>query len=1018
MATTHGAILLRHIRKLASAPDADRQLDGQLLQRYIGYGDEAAFAALVERHGPMVRSVCRSVLRHEQEAEDVFQATFLVLARTAPSIRKPQAVSSWLHGVAYRLALKVKRRTERQRRHEQQVPPPASAGAMDDVTWRELRAILHEELHRLAEKYRLPLLLCYWEGKTRDEAAAQLGWTCGTLKERLQRGRNLLRGRLTRRGLVPSAALFAAFLAERAAAALSAALVQQTARAALCFAAGKTASAGLPTAAVASLAQEALPAARLTWWALTLLILVGLGASGIVIYHGLRAGAPDTVEAAQPEAGPTDTKPESAVLAAGLPLKAGPAPAQPRPDFPTDPLPAGAVAQFGSPRFQDGDMNRCASFSPDGKWLATAGNNGPITIWDAATGKRVETHQNRGSVFDLRWKADGKLAALVAFGHDNFLMQEFVAGQKPDPKEDERLDEEARELARRPPAEVQERGRLYGCSLSPDGQSVVAIRNRADKPVQWTEVCRFTPGQTSQTVKPVARIDKATGYAAWLSGDGKVLLSQVAATMNQPAQLLAFDLAAKDKDKPAWALPLPGGNDRKPVACFSPHGKEVVMHFVEGSVELWDGPLGKRIRAFPKVAMFYHHNNGEWGGVDLTADGKRLALLHRGADGAVGGRIVDVQTGKDLCTLVPLPMPRINFGICFSADGSRVARVAFGVVRIWNADTGADACPLPGHRGAVTSIAVVGNGKTVVTTGEDFTVRAWDPKSGDELWRTVLPDFTTIKFATADAVVVAQDENWGLDSPKPGLRIELATGQSKPLPGQLGKAKRTLPLAVSPDGKKVVTLAFDAKKPAFEVWSWPAGERLAQVPLEPPGKFGLRYCAAAYFTPDGQQLVALLYYDDPAEQEAMRRVPAHPFIERWDLAAGKLLDRSKPGKGNEPQLLPCGKGLWSWTAENEIRDAITGALLVKLQFPEDEAIDVYRSRAAALSADGKSLAIAENVPGRSSGNRIVVFDLGTGKLARTFPANSSIHALHYLPDGRLVSLGDTAILWSVTAGKP
>ena len=184
----------------------------QLLQQFIADRDEDAFAALVQRHGAMVLGVTRSVLRHQQDAEDVFQAAFLVLARKAHTIRKQDSLSSWLHGVAYRLALKSKARSGRRR--EETGADPFTASTFDDLTMREVRVILHEEMHGLAEKYRAALLLCYWEGKTRDEAAEQLGMSPGAFKKFLERARNLLGSRLVRRGLFPSSALIATMLTD------------------------------------------------------------------------------------------------------------------------------------------------------------------------------------------------------------------------------------------------------------------------------------------------------------------------------------------------------------------------------------------------------------------------------------------------------------------------------------------------------------------------------------------------------------------------------------------------------------------------------------------------------------------------------------------------------------------------------------------------------------------------------------------------------------------------------------
>src|SRR5262249_24922121 len=155
----------------------------QLLQQFIADQDETAFAAIVQRHGNMVLGVCRSVLRHQQDAEDAFQAAFLVLARKAHTVRKHEALSSWLHGVAYRLSPKaLSRRQPVTFGDARENANPFAANHVDDLTMRELRGILHEELDRLGDKYRTPLLLCYWEGKTRDEAAEQLGMTAGAFK--------------------------------------------------------------------------------------------------------------------------------------------------------------------------------------------------------------------------------------------------------------------------------------------------------------------------------------------------------------------------------------------------------------------------------------------------------------------------------------------------------------------------------------------------------------------------------------------------------------------------------------------------------------------------------------------------------------------------------------------------------------------------------------------------------------------------------------------------------------------
>ncbi len=219
MSNAQADLVLQHIRRLAGVPHTAQPPDGQLLERFTAQRDEAAFAALVRRHGPMVLNVCRSVLRHEQDAEDAFQATFLALSRQAASLRRPEAVAVWLYEVAHRVAVKAQADAARRRAQERKASPLAPADPTLDMTVRDLHRVLHEELRRLPEKYRLPLVLCYLEGRSQAEAAAQLGWTKGAFRGRLVRGRERLRRRLAARGVALSALLGVTAVAPRVAAA-------------------------------------------------------------------------------------------------------------------------------------------------------------------------------------------------------------------------------------------------------------------------------------------------------------------------------------------------------------------------------------------------------------------------------------------------------------------------------------------------------------------------------------------------------------------------------------------------------------------------------------------------------------------------------------------------------------------------------------------------------------------------------------------------------------------------------
>jgi RNA polymerase sigma factor (sigma-70 family) len=248
---------LQQVVKLAAVQTVRERDDGELLEWFVTHKDEAAFAVLVERHGPMVLGVCRRLLGSAADAEDACQAAFLVLAQKAASIRNTTSLSSWLHGVASRVASHLKRehlRRNRRERASNRRPPPDPAA---EVSWREVLTVLDEELERLPERNRAPLILCYLDGQTRDEAAQRLGISVTCLHGRLERGRKALCSQLTRRGITLSAALIAAGITEGAArAALAPTTVLYTARAAVLVGAGAALDPCLISTRVLALTQE------------------------------------------------------------------------------------------------------------------------------------------------------------------------------------------------------------------------------------------------------------------------------------------------------------------------------------------------------------------------------------------------------------------------------------------------------------------------------------------------------------------------------------------------------------------------------------------------------------------------------------------------------------------------------------------------------------------------------------------------------------------------------------------
>jgi RNA polymerase sigma factor (sigma-70 family) len=319
MATAQFGTILRHIHQLAG-PRAPRRTDRQLLEDFTARRDEAAFAALVSRHGAMVLRVCRRVLGHEQDAEDAFQATFLVLARNAGAVRKRDTVADWLHGVAHRTALKAKRGAARRRSHEAR-KRARTPEAVPSPSWDDVRTVLDDELRRLPEPFRAAFTLCVLEGKSGPRAAAELGCSEGTVASRLARARQRLRQRLARRGIKLAALLAILAVAERTAdGAVPARLAEMTVRFGLLVAAGGPAAGAIPPhiAALAAGVTRAMSLSK-TQIAAALIVALGLIVAGAGV---LTAQAPTLPPGgAVPQA---DTQPPAAAKPPANPEKDGP----------------------------------------------------------------------------------------------------------------------------------------------------------------------------------------------------------------------------------------------------------------------------------------------------------------------------------------------------------------------------------------------------------------------------------------------------------------------------------------------------------------------------------------------------------------------------------------------------------------------------------------------------------------------------------------------------------------------
>jgi RNA polymerase sigma factor (sigma-70 family) len=739
--------LIQHIRRLAGGDAAAGASDAELLRLFLGESDEAAFTALVRRHGAMVWQVCISALGQREDAEDVFQATFLVLARKAGSVRKPESLACWLHGVAWRLARKVRGRNLRRRTSAGAALDRVPARPMEDLTWRELRQVLHEELGRLPEKNRLPILLCHLEGRTQDEAARALGWSLGRLRGRLLRGRELLRGRLARRGLAPSVPLLAAALFPGEAGAappepLVAALGQ-------CVAALARHEAA-PAAGPLALAERFLRDSALFWkrvavtFALSLVPL--LGGLGLLAHLAAVPGPPPGAEKAPAE------KPALAQDGRGR--------GQVLKDRFGDPLPADALLRLGTLRFRSAGVVSALAFARDGKTLLCASWDKIIRRWDRQTGAELEplTGPEKGFL-DAAVSADGKTLVGGTVG-GNLHVWDLTAGK------------EIKKIAV-PGGKI-----IFHVAVTPDGRS--AAVGGDDTAVRLFDLT------TGAQLRVVVTYKKSASYVTF-SPDGKLLAS---ASFDGTAHVHEADTGkevCRLKSKKGAFVSL----------CFAPDGKTLLAgernaNSGDGNpLFFWDVQTGQLRRRLDDVA-------GQLWVIRFAPDGKSFA--GGTSEGVI--HIWETATAKQLHK-IKAHADNVH-ALGFTPDGGVLASGGSERgVRLWDTKSGKQVNTPGGHTERVTAVAVAPGGKVIATAGWDHCIRLWDADTGRELRRLGWTPADKLPLGTSKAVN-------GLMFSSDGRFLVAAGYEDKVWLWDLekGEPARTFPgtrAALSPDGKHLVT---------------------------------------------------------------------------------------------------------------------------------------------------------------------------------------------------------------------
>jgi RNA polymerase sigma factor (sigma-70 family) len=895
MAAENAHVVLRHIRQVVASHDARQQVDRELIERFVTRHDSAAFEELVERHGSMVLRACQRVLRDRHAAEDAFQATFLLLARKAGSIGRRELLANWLYGVAYRIAAHSKVDDAKRRNREARAETTPPTDPLTEITGRELCAVLDEELHRLPPRIRMPFLLCYVEGRTRDQAAAQMGCSLRTLHRRLESGRRLLQARLTRRGITLSAALVAAGLGQQGASAAVPALLVVSAVKAAMVAGEQSVASGVVSARALAMAEGMLKGMTMTKLKVAALLvfvlsLVGGGAS-VLARHAL-APEQQTAKSADPVDQRAENQPKLAEDNS------------PPTDRHGDALPDGALARMGTTRLRHGGAVYSVAYSPDGKLLASGSAHQTIRLWDAVT--RKEIRQLKGShngTCNVAFSPDDK--TLASAEPDNALcLWDVSTGKRlgrfrghqaivraiafaPDGKTlasssgdqtlrlwDTTTRKELRQCEGTP-------GDMHAVAFAPDGKTLAA--GGEDGVVRLWETAtgkdlQQLRGHREQiyaiAFSPDGKLLASGGrdytIRLWDPATGKELRQLRSPTLGHAISGLAFardssTLAASSWDKTVRLWDVAADKETilrhrewvSPVV-FSPDGKTVACGSGDSQVHLWDVATGTELRQAEE------HGAGVRS-VAFSPDGH--ALVSGSHDGTV--RLWGVATGIERRKLLrqDASVPSVAFG----PRGEVAAAVAGGAIRLWDPATGKELRNLSANDHSSTCVVFSHNGKVLATgalAADRVTgaITLWDVATGGQIRQLKKPrDYIrSLAFSPDDKILASAGSGLGDDTGNGVVRLwETATGEE--LRELKGHRQEVFALAFTPDGATLATAANGDR--TIRLWDVATGKERGQIKADANSVHSLA------FSPDGKQLAG----------------DVNLTVTLWDVATGKTV---------------------------------------------------------------------------------------------------------------------------------